>query len=148
MGEIQQKILNHFFNCSYDSETVSQLSRTPAIFKSLKNKYLAKDKKFFSEKKKLFVTDNGAPSTVVLGITFDKLQDHFKKLGSETTSAAEQVRYLEKLKGIFRILPCDWLSTSHSFHPCRHQTSSSSIVSTNMQPISRHEHVYTAGVLT
>jgi hypothetical protein len=100
VGEIQQKILNHFFNCSYDSETVSQLSRTPAIFKSLKNKYLAKDKKFFSEKKKLFVTDKGAAAAVVLGITFDKLQDHFKKLGSETTSAAEQVRYLEKLKGI------------------------------------------------
>jgi hypothetical protein len=147
VGEIQQKILNHFFNCSYDSETVSQLSRTPAIFKSLKNKYLAKDKKFFSEKKKLFVTDKGAAAAVVLGITFDKLQDHFKKLDSETTSATEQVRYL-KLKGIFRILPCDWLSTSHSFHPCRHPTGSSSIVSTNMQPISRHEHVYTAGVLT
>jgi hypothetical protein len=147
VGDLQQKILNHFFNCSYDSETISQLSRTPAISKSL-NKYLTKDKKFFSEKKKLFVTDKGAAAAVVLGITLDKLQDHFKKLGSETTSAAEQVRYLEKLKGIFRILPCDWLSTSHSFHPCRHQTSSSSIVSTNMQPISCHEHVYTAGVLT
>jgi hypothetical protein len=106
VGEIQQKILNHFFNCSYDSETVSQLSRTPAIFKSLKNKYLAKDKKFFSGSKKLFVTDNGAAAAVVLGITFDKLQDYFKKLGSETTSAAEQIGYVEKLKGIFRILPC------------------------------------------
>jgi hypothetical protein len=146
MGELQQKVLNHFFNCSYDSETVRHLSRThgvlqPAIFKSVnllkKNKYLTKDKKFFSGRKKLFVTDKGAAAAVVLGITFDKLHNYFKKLSSETPSAAEQVRYLEKLKGIL-IIPCDWLSTSHSVHPCRYQTSSSSIVSTDMQPISRH----------
>jgi hypothetical protein len=147
MGELQQKILNHFFNCSYDSETIRHLSRTlgvsqPAIFKNVnlikKNKYLAKGKKFSSEKKKLFVTDKAAAAAVLLGITLDKLHNYFKKLSSETPSAAEQVRYLEKLRGIFRILPYGWLSTNHSVHPCRYQTSSSSIVSTNMQPISRH----------
>jgi hypothetical protein len=145
---LPQKILNYFFCCSYDSQTVSHLSRTfgvshPVIFKSInlfiKDRYLAKDKKFFSRKKKLFVTDKGA--AVVLGITFDKLQDYFEKLSSETHSAAaEQVRYFEKLKGILEILPCDLLSTRHSLHPCRRPTSSSSIVSTNMQPISRHKH--------
>jgi hypothetical protein len=147
MGELQQKILNHFFNCSYDSKTIRHLSRTlgvsqPAIFKNVnlikKNKYLTKDKKFFSGSKKLFVTDNGATAAVLLAITLDKLQDYFKKLSNEIPAAAEQIGYVEKLKGIFKILPCDWLSTNHSVHPCRYQTSSSSIVSTNMQPISRH----------
>jgi hypothetical protein len=112
LGELQQKILKHFFSCEEKAESVNHLSSVlnvvqPAVFKSvnllIKDMYLVKDSKYKDGKKALFVTDKGAAAAVVLGVTYKQLQEYFKRLRQEHSSAAEQFRYLKKFDTLFRI---------------------------------------------
>jgi DNA-binding MarR family transcriptional regulator len=89
LGELQQKILKHIFECTSKSENTSHIAKSlglaqPTIFKSvqslLKENYLESEQKAKRTEKTLTLTDKGAAAAVVtLGATFDQFENHYKR---------------------------------------------------------------------
>jgi hypothetical protein len=112
-GELQERILKHFFDCKDDiPESVNHISHIlgvvqPAVFKSvsllIKEGYLVKDPEYKDGKKVLLVTDKGAAAAVMLGISYDQMANYFFKLSKEYGSRATQLDYLRRFENMFRI---------------------------------------------
>jgi hypothetical protein len=108
LGELQQRILKHFFDCEgQQTETVSHLSRAlgtaqPAVFKSvnllIEQDYLIKDRKFRNGKKTLLVTDKGAAAAVVLGVSYDKFANYHIRL-----NRPNELQHLNNFERLFRV---------------------------------------------
>ena len=93
LGELQQKILKHIFNCTADSENASHIAKAlglkqPTVYESIQS--LIKDKFLQSKRqlhkrgeKALQVTHKGAAAAVMLGIPFENLENYTKKHDSE-----------------------------------------------------------------
>lgn len=88
LGEVQQKILKHFFECEEKLENVSHISKAlgilqPSIQRSvgelIKNHYLVKEAEYAKGKKQLLVTEKGAAAAIFLGINLDQLETFSKK---------------------------------------------------------------------
>lgn len=93
LGELQQKILKHIFNCTADSENVSHIAKAlglkqPTVYESIQS--LVKEK-FLRPKRQLHrrgerviqVTHKGAAVAVMLGIPFENLENYTKKHDTE-----------------------------------------------------------------
>ena len=93
LGELQQKILKHIFNCTADSENASHIAKAlglkqPTVYESIQS--LIKDKFLHSKRqlhkrgeKALQVTHKGAAAAVMLGIPFENLENYTKKYDTE-----------------------------------------------------------------
>jgi DNA-binding MarR family transcriptional regulator len=93
LGELQQKILKHIFNCTADSENASHIAKAlglkqPTVYESVQS--LIKDKFLQSKRqshkrgeKVLQVTHKGAAAAVMLGISFENLENYTKKYDTE-----------------------------------------------------------------
>jgi hypothetical protein len=88
LGEVQQKILKHFFECGEKLENVSHISKAlgvlqPSVQRSvgelIKNHYLIRDTEYAKGKKQLLVTEKGAAAAIFLGINLDQLETFSKK---------------------------------------------------------------------
>jgi predicted transcriptional regulator len=117
LGEAQEKILKHFFECDIITpEGVSHISKSislwqPSVHRSvsslIKNKYLIKENKRTRKKgkmsfeKALYVTDKGAAAAVVLGITFDQLENYLNKFASYE-SALDSIAYFKRFKKLYK----------------------------------------------
>jgi DNA-binding MarR family transcriptional regulator len=93
LGELQQKILKHIFNCTADAENASHIAKAlglkqPTVYESVQS--LIKDKFLQSKRqshkrgeKVLQVTHKGAAAAVMLGISFENLENYTKKYDTE-----------------------------------------------------------------
>jgi len=106
LGEVQQKILKHFFECGEKLENVSHISKAlgilqPSIQRSvgelIRNHYLIKDTKYSRGKKHLLVTDKGAATAIFLGISLDQLEIFSKKYGLNAS-----LSFLQNFKNTFK----------------------------------------------
>jgi hypothetical protein len=89
LGELQQKILKHIFDCTSESETVSHIAkvlgfRQPTVYESIQslieNKFLEPKKQLHKRGKRVLqVTHKGAAAAVMLGIPFETLENYTKK---------------------------------------------------------------------
>jgi DNA-binding MarR family transcriptional regulator len=89
LGELQQRILKHIFECTSKSENASHIAKSlglaqPTVFKSIKSllqeNYLESQQKAKRTEKTLTLTDKGAATAVVtLGATFDQFENHYKR---------------------------------------------------------------------
>jgi hypothetical protein len=89
LGELQQKILKHIFNCASDSENVSHIAnalglKQPTVYESIKslveNEFLQSKKQLHKRGKRILqVTHKGAAAAVMLGIPFESLESYTKK---------------------------------------------------------------------
>jgi hypothetical protein len=123
MGELQEKILKHFFECqSKQIEGVNHISEAvgasqPSVSRSmdhlLENKYLQEDPKLAREKghkffeKPLYVTDKGAAYSVVnLRISLEQIKSYNKKYDRTSEDVWNQYYKIflipEKREYIFR----------------------------------------------
>jgi hypothetical protein len=92
LGELQKKILRHFFDCKAKpmvAESVSHISKhlgvlQPSVHRSVEilrnDKYLLKDDKYTVGEKGLVLTEKGAAAAVLLGISTDDVTSYFKKI--------------------------------------------------------------------
>jgi DNA-binding MarR family transcriptional regulator len=87
LGELQQKILKHIFECTSKLENANHIAKTlglaqPTVFKSiqslLQENYLESEQKAKRTQKTLTLTDKGAAAVVLLGVTFDEFENHYK----------------------------------------------------------------------
>jgi hypothetical protein len=107
LGEVQQKILRHFFDCKdKEPESVSHISMKlgllqPSVYRSvdllIKEKYLIKEGQYTHGEKELIVTEKGAAAAVLLGITNDHLIDYFRKLKRKYSSPSDEIQNLQHL---------------------------------------------------
>ena len=93
LGELQQKILKHIFECKSESENVSHIAKVlrlkqPTVYESIQ--LLIKDKFLQSERqlhrrgeKKIQVTHKGAAIAVMLGMPFERLENYTRKHNPE-----------------------------------------------------------------
>jgi DNA-binding MarR family transcriptional regulator len=89
LGELQQRILKHIFECSEKSENVNHIAKSlgltqPTVFKSaqslLQENYLESEQKATRTEKTLTLTEKGAAAAVViLGVSFDEFENHYKR---------------------------------------------------------------------
>ena len=89
LGELQQKILKHIFECTAKSENVSHIAKSlglaqPTVFKSaqslLQENYLESEQKATRTQKTLTLTEKGAAAAVViLGVSFDEFENYYKR---------------------------------------------------------------------
>jgi DNA-binding MarR family transcriptional regulator len=89
LGELQQKILKHIFECTAKSENVSHIAKSlglaqPTVFKSaqslLQENYLESEQKAKRTQKTLTLTEKGAAAAVViLGVSFDEFENYYKR---------------------------------------------------------------------
>ena len=121
LGKVQEKILKHFFQCDIViPEGVSHIAKSinllqPSVHRSvsslIKNKYLVKENDRYRKngkmyfEKALFVTDKGAATAVVLGITLDQLENYYKKFASKNKSIADAVATFERFKALYKVIP-------------------------------------------
>src|SRR5918992_3033005 len=88
LGELQQKILKHIFECTSKSENVSHIAKSlglaqPTVFKSvhslLQENYLESEQISKRTEKTLTLTDKGAAAAIlILGVSFDEFENHYK----------------------------------------------------------------------
>jgi hypothetical protein len=110
LGEVQQKILRHFFDCKdKEPESVSHISMKlgllqPSVYRSvdllIKEKYLIKEGQYTHGEKELIVTGKGAAAAVLLGITNDHLIDYFRRVKQKYSSASNEVQFLQQFKSM------------------------------------------------
>jgi hypothetical protein len=110
LGEVQQKILRHFFDCKdKEPETVSHISTKlgllqPSVYRSVdllvKEEYLIKEGKYARGGKELIVTEKGAAAAVLFGITNDQLIKYFGKIKWKDSSAGNEVQFLQGFKDV------------------------------------------------
>src|SRR5919112_2028207 len=89
LGELQQRILKHIFECTSKSENASHIAKSlglaqPTVFKSiqplLQENYLESKQKAKCTEKILTLTDKGAAvAVVILGVSFDQFENHYKR---------------------------------------------------------------------
>jgi hypothetical protein len=110
LGEVQQKILRHFFDCKdKEPETVSHISTKlgllqPSVYRSVdllvREEYLIKEGKYARGGKELIVTEKGAAAAVLFGITNDQLIKYFRKIKWKDSSAGNEVQFLHGFKDV------------------------------------------------
>ena len=106
LGELQQSILKHIFECTSKSENANHIAKSlglaqPTVFKSIQSllqaNYLESQQKAKRTEKTLTLTDKGAAAAVVsLGATFDEFENHFKR------QKHSDMQTLQFIKGIFK----------------------------------------------
>jgi DNA-binding MarR family transcriptional regulator len=106
MGELQQSILKHIFECKSKSENANHIAKSlglaqPTVFKSiqllLKENYLESQQSTKHTEKKLTLTDKGAAAAVLLGVTFDQFENHYKR------QRHPDIRNLQFIKSMFKM---------------------------------------------
>lgn len=109
LGELQQKILKHIFECTSESENANHIAKSlglaqPTVFKSiqllLQENYLESEQKGKRSEKTLTLTEKGAAAAVILGITNDEIINYFKRTRSEHISSDKEVEFFQKFKQI------------------------------------------------
>jgi hypothetical protein len=110
LGEVQQKILRHFFDCKdKQPESVSHISKSlrilqPSIYRSvdllIKEHYLIKEGKYARGGKELIVTEKGAAAAMLLGTTNDQLIKYFGNLKWKDNRAGDEVKFLQRFKDV------------------------------------------------
>ena len=93
LGELQQKILKHIFNCTADSENASHIAKAlglkqPTVYESIqsliKDRFLQSIKQVHRRGERVLqVTHKGAAAAVMLGIPFENLENYTKKHDTE-----------------------------------------------------------------
>jgi DNA-binding MarR family transcriptional regulator len=105
LGELQQRILKHIFECSERSENVNHIAKSlrlaqPTVFKSvqslLQENYLESEQKSKRTQKTLTLTDKGAAAAVLLGVSFDKFENYYKR------QRHPDIRNLQFIKSMFK----------------------------------------------
>jgi DNA-binding MarR family transcriptional regulator len=106
LGELQQKILKHIFECTEKSENANHIAKSlrlaqPTVFKSvqslLQENYLESEQKSKRREKTLTLTEKGAAAAVVkLGISFDGFENYYKRQGHS------DIENLQNIKTIFK----------------------------------------------
>jgi DNA-binding MarR family transcriptional regulator len=105
LGELQQKILKHIFECTSESENANHIAKSlglaqPTVFKSiqslLQENYLESQQKAKRTEKTLTLTDKGAAAVVLLGVTFDQFENHFKR------QRHPDIQNLQSIKSMFK----------------------------------------------
>src|SRR5919112_2195718 len=91
LGELQQRILKHIFECTSKSENANHIAKSlglaqATVFKSiqslLQENYLESEQKAKRTEKTLTLSDKGAAAAVVtLGANFDQFENHYKRQG-------------------------------------------------------------------
>jgi DNA-binding MarR family transcriptional regulator len=106
LGELQQKILKHIFECTSESENANHIAKSlglaqPTVFKSiqslLQENYLESQQKAKRTEKTLTLTGKGAAAAVLLGVTFDQFEDHFKR------QRHPDIQNLQSIKSMFKM---------------------------------------------
>ena len=85
---LQQQILKHFFNCKQEMENVSHISKEvnalqPAVFRSIQSLiddgYIVKESSSTHGEKSVRLTDKGAATGLLLGASYDKVENYLKE---------------------------------------------------------------------
>jgi DNA-binding MarR family transcriptional regulator len=106
LGELQQKILKHIFECTAKSENANHIAKSlglaqPTVFKSvqslLQENYLESEQKSKRTEKTLTLTEKGAAAAVViLDVSFDEFENYYKRQGHS------DIEKLQNIKTIFK----------------------------------------------
>ena len=105
LGELQQRILKHIFECSEKLENVNHIAKSlglaqPTVFKSvqslLQENYLESEQKSKRTQKRLTLTDKGAAAAVLLGVSFDKFENYYER------QRHPDIRNLQSIKSMFK----------------------------------------------
>ena len=95
LGELQQKILRHFFECKEKNESASHISREldtlqPAVFRSIKSLindgYLTKGEGYRGGEKPINLTPKGAAAATLLGTTYKQFESRINKNSNSSLS--------------------------------------------------------------
>jgi DNA-binding MarR family transcriptional regulator len=109
LGELQQRILKHIFECTSKSENTNHIAKSlglaqPTVLKSiqllLQENYMESQQKAKRTKKMLTLTEKGAAAAVILGITNDEIINYFRRTRSEHISSDKEVEFFQKFKHI------------------------------------------------
>lgn len=110
LGEVQQKILRHFFDCKdKEPESVSHISKAlgllqPSIHRSvdylIKEKYLIKEGQYTHGEKELILTGKGAAAAVILGISNEDIINYFDRRKSKYILFDDEIQFFQKFKQI------------------------------------------------
>ena len=95
LGELQQKILRHFFECKEKNESASHISREldtlqPAVFRSIKSLindgYLTKGEGYRGGEKPINLTPKGTAAAALLGTTHKQFESRINKNSNSSLS--------------------------------------------------------------
>jgi DNA-binding MarR family transcriptional regulator len=109
IGELQQKILKHIFECTSESENANHIAKSlglaqPTVLKSIQllmqENYMESQQKSKRTEKMLTLTEKGAAAAVLLGISNDEIINYFKRTRSEHISSDKEVEFFQKFKHI------------------------------------------------
>ena len=97
LGELQQKILKHMFECTAETDNPNHIARElgikqPTVYESvlllMKDHYLKAEQKHKRGPKLLILTDKGAAAAVLLGIDINEIQSYEKRRNSNLVTEA------------------------------------------------------------
>jgi DNA-binding MarR family transcriptional regulator len=97
LGELQQKILKHMFECTAETDNPNHIAnelgiKQPTVYESvqllMKDDYLKAEQKHKRGPKSLTLTDKGAAAAVLLGIDITRIQNYEKRRNSNLVTEA------------------------------------------------------------
>jgi hypothetical protein len=97
LGELQQKILKHMFECTAETDNPNHIAKKlgikqPTVYESvsllMKDHYLKAEQKHKRGPKLLTLTDKGAAAAVLLGIDINEIRSYEKRRNSNLATEA------------------------------------------------------------